>query len=447
MSHLSDHINMKIQHNVSSNKLLVPEMCKETIKLLESFAGPPNIEKAVGYLNPGGRTVFVLFDNGTSFSLKIDTSCEDGMSIENRKPLTESSMQVSRFNSIHLTKKMSYAIEEKYCRVLISTADLRHTYGYILREDKIGYSPLLKEFAVPGFCFFSDLFWNNKDLLIKLGLGARQDRLGVAQWLVENFSNGLYSFLEDALISTHLHFEVHQQNLTCRVRSGKIISFQYHDHLDCVWDPLSYVLDCVIKKQTAKITGEWICVLESSLFQAFGAVPSANQDNSRALVSVGSWWRRWIRSFGQYDRWINIYAYADPWRENNIEAAINQKLRQRFEKLNSESESALDDNLFLNIENIIHNQQQHKLRLVMNQLQWCKVHLDEALPALFSGEKNRSFAGVRSPLVREFFENWDQQNSDILYCEVVRGVFLYRITSHQQTYLYLAIRKGEDRGA
>jgi hypothetical protein len=260
----------------------------------------------MGYLNPGGRTLFVLFSNGEAFTLKVDTSAESGLSAENRKPLSRASMQLSRFNSWHLKQFGSYASEEEFCQLDMAATEAPCMFGYIMRTDRLKCSLLQKDFIIPAYCFFSDIFWQNRKLLSNLGLGSLKNRADIATWLVENFSAGLFSFLDHALLKSHLHAEVHQQNLTCLVRGGALVKFQYHDLLDCVWDPLSYVLDLILNKKTALVMEEWLKTIESSLFQAFGAVPSSNADNARALISIGSWWRRWIRSFGQYDRWINF---------------------------------------------------------------------------------------------------------------------------------------------
>jgi hypothetical protein len=84
---------------------------------------------------------------------------------------------------------------------------------------------------------------------------------------------------------------------------------------------------------------------------------------------------------------------------------------------------------------------------VKKNLIWVDVNFLKGLEDIFSGDEFRTFAAVRSPLVRDYFEIRTHSQWTVSSAAVTRDVFIFLINSETEAYSYLAIRKRRSGGA
>lgn len=118
-------------------------------------------------------------------------------------------------------------------------------------------------------------------------------------WFRENIGRQLIEIIFKSFFKYGVHFELHQQNISALIRNSSLSSLFIQDFFDVMEDPLAQVLlrafpeDKLADRNRAPFgyCNEW----------GF----SSEQNGPQRPASISSWYRLYLRDFGQHEKCIN----------------------------------------------------------------------------------------------------------------------------------------------
>jgi hypothetical protein len=367
--------------------------------VLTSLFGPPQL-LMTGYLTPSGRSFWVTGPDKSSFGLKfhIRGTVDPDSLLE--KSLDLNMLQIT----VEASEQLSFdpaAMNENYgCFFKIPNGESTVETGYLLRNfkwEKLG--AVEGDLLLPVSALLSHKLWSSDELrrLLQLPQPAK-----MSEWFVAEMAPHFSLAIETSLFETGIHPEMHQQNLTVHLRSGKIIRLICQDLQDCLYDPVTRFL-------LANQDG----LNESCNFSLLGtqriiALPGEilTPDNKEKLfVQLADWWRRWLRIFGRYDRVINLISGRDLFGTKSFEDAIAGHLIKACSRrgLSTAHASAMD--LY---QLIGWTQFQFQQKLLSQTLEKSEIKPGENLPEVF--DRGSNIASARAPWNNPLLQQWLVKN-------------------------------------
>lgn len=434
-NHADFHIREygKRPHCFPTTVLFLPKTLKEHWDLLTLHLGPP--EKIyTGYLTPSGRSFWVLGSPHMAFGLKFHVTTDANTdAILNRtfdKKMIENTVETSL-----LLKDYPDAISEDYGLFLeVKKSDSIMEFGFAYRNFKWDLlQPQMKDIFLPMPVLLSHSFWKAKEVLRQLSLPDVDDP-HLRPWFAEQLAASMSSILTTALFETGLHPEVHQQNLTVHLRNGEFINLIYHDHQDCLQDPITrFLLQNNVEMDDLNFSSLRI---KRQLALPGEILTPDNRD--KLFVSLSDWWRRWLRVFGRYDRILNILWSEDPFRDSLFEDSLTRKLKSHLQNMGLALEHSEENSgLYAWIAYAQYHFQQKLLR------QFLKAHRHrfKKASALDVFSHGTSLASSRAPWTPTILKRWQEEHSDhsILVHSHTDGTFMF-LESSVECHLYFQIR-------
>lgn len=284
---------------------------------------PGNCSEIKGHLMPSGRTISFCDPKSSTplLSIKVNTVMQTSPADFISKKLSAGDIK----HSIRVSQKLSqfnYFSTEASGYALFAGSKKTPTYGYLVRTFDFGARNIKKsDFFIPVVAFLSENFWGDTSLLNALSL----QRTHLKKYLLDQFPVALSELLADSHFRSHIHFELHQQNLTLQVRNGTIVRLHYHDFLDCVFDPLTYFFKNVSPDNAGQIKQTIKQICKDSLFNSQGEI--RNHPRVFSDFSTVNIYSRYLRNLGDFDGSISSLLQT-PFRNGFFEA----QLKAAFEK-------------------------------------------------------------------------------------------------------------------
>lgn len=297
-------------------------------------------QRDVGIITSSGRSFWVGWHAATSFErpfcFKIDTleilTARDYINYRRLSPedaklavlindLLEKILQEKNNHKNFLNENLA---------VHLQSQKTDHTRRYVTLERQIDFKRCniqRGDFLIGMQVLLSPDFWQTKKNLRVIGI--RGTNLG--DYFSEHLVRGFAELIRNSVEHTFLHFEIHQQNLTCHLRKGHLQQILVHDLQDTIFDPVSFLMSSARAQWPEKL--KQISQLYKVRFFNFYGEQRLNIKNHSHYFVPGSFYRRYFRNFGNYTRIFNQASGEDYLFSRKLEALVVRQLNYSEEEL------------------------------------------------------------------------------------------------------------------
>lgn len=300
-------------------------------KLTEALSQPANrgrIHRRIveGTLTSSGRSFWIPEAPRAPVCVKIDTFDVRGVAeFLNNRRLDPGDVQLACLLTDYLRRAGLRNYFDEGRGIYIQPA--AEEYRYVALERTLDFAATgvrRGDYLVPMQAVASDDFWANSANRALFGLGAQTPGGFFKEQLVREFAR----LIRNSVENTFLHFEIHQQNLTCHLRRGRLQKLLVHDLQDVVFDPVSYLFS----PAKAGGPGTWaeklafIGQLYRKRFFNFYGEPRLDIAKHNHYFVPSSFYRRYFRNFGNYTRLYNKACGEDYLASRELETRLAEEL-------------------------------------------------------------------------------------------------------------------------
>jgi hypothetical protein len=284
------------------------------------------------------------------------------------------------------------------------------------------YSPMLKKTE------FSEKIYGTDDFI---------------NWFQKNISEKLINIVLDSYFNLGIHFELHQQNISVLLQNQSVSDLFVHDLFDVIEDPIYqallglpfYSFPDVNRMSSLPICG----TIQNS---------EAHFLNQPELKSLGSWYREYLRDYGEHEKAVQNVFSPNEGRSFSFSASFNKLISKRLNDFSQKHSPILTDfeeyEVLMNVESDFYARL-NALREVLN-ISLLRVranshneitNTDEVFNILknqkhFSGSHNFILANSS----KEFFANY---NSWLIEINQNLKIILQKDKNRPKKFRYLAI--------
>jgi len=376
-------------------------------EIFQALGTPEQILESI--LTSSGRSLWVFHPQAKirPFSLKIDTG-------DIRLPKKFSSRILSLGQLRHALETDEWLQDDSFIfhenrgihlKFPPTPPNDERNYVYLVRELNFARSEIEKtDFIIPLQALLSNEFWQNHELRHALGLAGKKPAAFLAQELAPSFAR----LIRHSLDETFTHFEVHQQNLSAHIRDGRIVKLLYHDLTDTVFDPVGFFLNQMEKKkQTPQQAYERIRKIHADVFFMSQGL---FQNDFPAIFTVSSFYRRYLRNFGDYPKIFNFFSHDDYISSRRFETLILNSLNFTRQELGLTkeliaNEKFLTHDLFWCLNRYLSIQQKRMLEKIYESLREraSEAGVERCLPLFLNRIKShRGFKTASLPFQSDF---------------------------------------------
>ncbi|MBC7740665.1 MAG: hypothetical protein H7061_00610 [Bdellovibrionaceae bacterium] len=336
-----------------------------------------------GALGLSGRSIWVFRPGLAPICLKIDTLRYPTAMAFNQRRLDLSDIEHSLQINAELSHLKNLFTEDHGVSIEFDpnqvTSKQTH-YGYLVRLLDFDKTNIEKsDFLIPMTALVSDDFYKNTKLLASMQL----ENLNVSTLFSVDLPRALATLIRQSFLSS-IHFELHQQNLTAHFRKGRFIKLIYHDLLDVVIDPICFLADRLRLQSSSAL--ELHEQLEKLSTTAFFNLQDEMQvaANETHKFTVTSFYRRYLRNFGNYSRTYNHllkkeYFLGLEFESKLLEALNFTETELQTNNFNHPQAEFLKKQLFWCLQRFHQNQQDKAFRYMLDQLANEKLYARNAV--------------------------------------------------------------------
>ncbi len=273
-------------------------------------------------MTSSGRSVWVFPPEQLPFCLKIDTFDFDLPQKFSSRPLRLAQIKHSaKLNNLLKAEKNIFS-EGTGCSFTFEEwidAKTHLSYSYLIRDLNFEQNEIKsKDFIIPVQAILSEDFWKDTRLLKIIEMHKRQP----VEFFKTDLAKGFADLIFNSLNTTHIHFEVHQQNMSLQIRNGKLVKLLYHDLLDTVFDPIGFFMKSVGSDHQNNLNLLQVIddMQANVFFNSHGLLQRKNDRHHTFTVS--SFYRRYIRNFGDYSKVFNAFSGGDYLQSFEFEECI-----------------------------------------------------------------------------------------------------------------------------
>jgi hypothetical protein len=331
-------------------RILIPEPLVEhfqdLIDTLKNFASKKQFSSQIrfskdfGIITSSGRTFWVGWHNQTyltqPLSFKIDTldvlTARDYINYRRLSP-EDAKLAVlvnDLLERIHKEKNNLRNFLNESVGLYIQSQKADSTHRYVTLERYIDFkkcSVLKGDYLIGMQVMLSPDFWKTQENLKIFEIASANMRF----FFTEHLARGFADLIKNSIENTFLHFEIHQQNLTCHLRKGKLQKILVHDLQDVIFDPVSFLFSYEYKDWPEKL--KQISDLYKVRFFNFYGEQRLNISVHSHYFVPATFYRRYFRNFGNYTRIYNQSAGEDYLFSRKLESIVVQQLGYTDEDL------------------------------------------------------------------------------------------------------------------